>query len=288
MKLTRDFYIPKDSQPITAPNSTAIVYTYTIEQPGRPPKLAAMGFGGKRSKPDWHHIFRDEAQRQQTIDNHFASCRSSEANKLDRAAKHTAERCHNTAQVYAKALSQAGTTHGAWLNTADVAVLIRERLAAEFPGTTFSVRADSYSGGSSIRVRWTDGPAHRDVSFVAKPYEFSSFDGTIDLKFHCSNWLAPDGSVTLAHTRGTTGSRGSIPEYVGSPHHPGAVEVTGGTDYVSVTRDISDTLWRQLAERIAKDWGIPVPDRTQTDIRLPDGRYFETHLRELSETHLHA
>ena len=48
-------------------------------------------------------------------------------------------------------------TKARYLTTAETAKLVRERLKAEFPGVRFSVRSQSYSGGSSIHVGWLDG-----------------------------------------------------------------------------------------------------------------------------------
>lgn len=49
---------------------------------------------------------------------------------------------------------------------ADVAVrapLLRKALRLAYPGVTFSVRISRYSMGSSIDVRWTDGPTYTAV-----------------------------------------------------------------------------------------------------------------------------
>jgi Large polyvalent protein associated domain 29 len=61
---------------------------------------------------------------------------------------------------------------------------LRAALKAHFPGVTFSVRSSTYSGGASIRVKWTDGPRRPVVEAVAHRFAGATFDGMIDLKTH--------------------------------------------------------------------------------------------------------
>lgn len=69
-----------------------------------------------------------------------------------------------------------------YLTCSDTAKLLRTALKTAFPGVKFSVRSDTYSGGASIRVRWTDGPFTKDVDAIAQRYAGATFDGSIDLK----------------------------------------------------------------------------------------------------------
>lgn len=69
-----------------------------------------------------------------------------------------------------------------YISTTDTAKLIRQALAAAFPGMKFSVKSKSYSGGSSISISWIDGPTSKEVEAVAGNFEGASFDGMIDLK----------------------------------------------------------------------------------------------------------
>ena len=60
------------------------------------------------------------------------------------------------------------------LNRQDSAVkakLIRKELATAFPGVPFRVKTDRFSGGSSVDVFWTDGPASEKVESIAGRYE---------------------------------------------------------------------------------------------------------------------
>lgn len=106
------------------------------------------------------------------------------------------------------------------LPVTETAKLLRAALKAAWPGMKFSVRSDSYSGGASIRVRYTDGPTKAQVEAIAHLYEGASFDGMIDLKSHHTSLIAdPDGTVR---------------------------EVHHGADYVFVDRDITIELIARL------------------------------------------
>lgn len=99
---------------------------------------------------------------------------------------------------------EAGDTEATaiWLGAAELAKIVRKELKAAFPGQKFSVRSSNYSGGSSIEIRWTDGPTQADVDLVVKYLQRVSFDGMIDLKeyhgafqydgewFKASSWVS--------------------------------------------------------------------------------------------------
>lgn len=88
-----------------------------------------------------------------------------------------------------------------YLSCADTAKLVRAALKAAFPGIKFSVRSDTYSGGASIRVSWTDGPTVKAVEAVTNRYRGADFDGMQDLKTYRSDTLLalPDGTVEAVH-----------------------------------------------------------------------------------------
>jgi DNA polymerase III alpha subunit (gram-positive type) len=71
-----------------------------------------------------------------------------------------------------------------YINCTETAKLIRKALKENFPGTKFSVKKSA--GGSSVYVRWTDGPAETKVSKVVKFFEGATFDCTVDLKSYVS------------------------------------------------------------------------------------------------------
>lgn len=54
-------------------------------------------------------------------------------------------------------------------------------LSKLFPGVKFRTSAQSYTGGSSFSVSWTDGPSRERVSALLRRYEYGSFDSMQDL-----------------------------------------------------------------------------------------------------------
>lgn len=124
-----------------------------------------------------------------------------------------------------------------YIDTADVAKLLRVRLKQEFPGIKFSVRSDRYSGGSSIRVRWTDGPKGEAVEAVIKQYEGADFDGMQDLK----TYKTMSDEVRQHH-----------PELPDQP-------LKGGADFIFAERKLTDALRRKVAQSLAAKWGFEVP-----------------------------
>ena len=121
-----------------------------------------------------------------------------------------------------------------YLSCAETAKLVRQALKAAFPGQRFSVRSDVYSGGASIRVRWTDGPRESDVDPVVKAFAGSRFDGMIDLAYGAAHALSPDGEVMLLGTYGHSFGNEPLAEVP-----DGWTPVRFGADYVFADRDLS-------------------------------------------------
>ena len=69
-----------------------------------------------------------------------------------------------------------------YISTTDTAKLIRKSLKEAFPGVKFSVVSSKYSGGSSISIKWIDGPTTEQVDEITSRFEGSYFDGSIDYK----------------------------------------------------------------------------------------------------------
>lgn len=69
-----------------------------------------------------------------------------------------------------------------YISTTDTAKLIRKSLKEAFPGVKFSVVSSKYSGGSSISIKWIDGPTSEQVDEITGRFEGSYFDGSIDYK----------------------------------------------------------------------------------------------------------
>ena len=131
-----------------------------------------------------------------------------------------------------------------YLSAAETAKLVRKSLKANFPDTKFSVRSETYAGGASINVRWTDGPIDADVEPFAKMYQGGGFDGSIDMAYSLSHWIRPDGSVLVAHNPGTMGSTG---KHIGEDNRDlapvipeDAKLVRFGADHIFCHRQISD------------------------------------------------
>lgn len=161
-----------------------------------------------------------------------------------------------------------------YLSAAETAKLVRQALKREFPGVKFSVRS---SRGSAINIDWTDGPTGREVDRVVGVFAGGGFDGMIDMRYSSEAWIEQDGTVHFAGTRGTEGSRGSVPSAVEDPRTPGAQLVRFGNDFVFTHRSISDEwqagIFRLFSDLIGRElepedwtvWQTPVPlavDRT--------------------------
>jgi len=107
------------------------------------------------------------------------------------------------------------------IDAAAVAKMVREVLKQKFAGVKFSVKTAKYSGGSSITVKWVDGPTKKQVEKEVGNMHGAEFDGMQDLK-----------------------------EYNGSPF---------GNDYIFCERNYSIGFLTAQAQRIAKEWGRACP-----------------------------
>lgn len=76
-----------------------------------------------------------------------------------------------------------------WYRTAETAALVRAALKEKFAGVKFSITSSVYSGGSSIRVRWTGGPSEQEVREVTWGFTAGTFNGMIDLYEYKQNEL---------------------------------------------------------------------------------------------------
>ena len=118
----------------------------------------------------------------------------------------------------------------------DTAKLIRHTLKRRFSGVKFSVRSERYAGGSSIHVKWTDGPRLSTVESVISPYVGAGFDGTIDMRYLKGAWLYPDGSAGFRCTEGTEESGGIVPITHHLPTDSEAVAVSFSVSYILADR----------------------------------------------------
>lgn len=145
----------------------------------------------------------------------------------------------------------ANTTQTQWIETTQVAKIIRTMLKNNFPGQKFSVKSQSYSGGSSIDVNYTDGPSSDSVKALVGHLHGCGFDGMIDLQYYHRHALLTDGSIVMVGTEGTTGS-GGVHNAWRSEMPPGAVEVNLNVSYLFVNRTLSSEA-REKLEALVKD-----------------------------------
>jgi hypothetical protein len=159
-----------------------------------------------------------------------------------------------------------------YLSVKDTAKIVRGALAKAFPGIKFSVRSETYSGGASINVQWTDGPTAQMVDNVVQAYRGKDFDGMIDMATSRGHWLMPDGTATCAHFQGTEGQRGSIREFFGDAPGAGARLVRFGADYIHTRREHSFEMFKRVQEFYKAKYGYLVPLCTYSS---GDGVYFD-------------
>jgi len=112
-----------------------------------------------------------------------------------------------------------------YLSCADTAKLLRQALRRTFSEVTFSVRSETYAGGASIDVSWTDGPTAQAVKALADQFAGADFDAMQDLKTYRAPDLVPD------------------PEY-------GVREIHFGADFVFCNRTTSDELAAKILDRV--------------------------------------
>lgn len=148
-------YIPTGSTERRFDDIPAIVYLYD----GKEGKPAAIGYGGKRSKPDWHFRFANEERREAKITGWIEGLRA-----------HTAYRAEQKEKMKGHPSSHA-----------QGAASLKADLEKNFPGIKFSVRSKSFSMGDSIGVSWTDGPTSEQVDLIAGAYQEGHFNGMEDI-----------------------------------------------------------------------------------------------------------
>jgi hypothetical protein len=160
-----------------------------------------------------------------------------------------------------------------YISVTDTAKLVRQALSRNFPGTKFSVKSDSYSGGASIQVSWTDGPTANMVEFITSQYKGGRFDGSIDMAYSVTSYLLPDGSACVANNPGSTGQRGTHEGERNFKPSPDAERVHFSADYIFCKRMYSVDMVRRALEAVARKWGGFDPN--EIDIKY-DGHFGAT------------
>jgi len=172
----------------------------------------------------------------------------------------------NNHPIYTKA------ARGEYIAPKDIAILVRTALKAEWPGVKFGVTS-SRGGGSSVNVRWQDGPTSKQVETIAGQFETKGFDGMIDLAHSNSLWIYPDGSAHCAHDSGTEGSMGSAPEVIVSPKDGTAILLDNmASCYVMESRSLTAAAFhRAIAEYRAENWvGLEAVNWDAIEVRSHD------------------
>lgn len=78
---------------------------------------------------------------------------------------------------------------------------LRAQLKARWPGVKFTVTTKRYTGGSSLSVRWIDGPAVSLVDAIADRYQADRFDGQTDCyDYSDSAWTRAFGEAKYVFT----------------------------------------------------------------------------------------
>lgn len=121
----------------------------------------------------------------------------------DREARRTAEQAAMQAAVAelraAHPQLEAPTRERDALITA--ARNLRAQLKARWPGVKFTVTTKRYTGGSSLSVRWIDGPAVSLVDAIADRYQAGRFDGQTDCyDYSDSAWTRAFGEAKYVFT----------------------------------------------------------------------------------------
>jgi hypothetical protein len=165
---------------------------------------------------------------------------------------------------------KANPTGTVYIGSTDTAKMIRAQLKAKFPNTKFSVRTDKYSGGSSIRIRWTDGPTQDLVDAVVKSFAGSGFDGMTDYKYSVGAWLMPDGTASTRKIEAHYGTDGEVIEAA----IDGAIPVSFCADFVFTDRDYSTEALKRTAQAYARKWADPLAEAIKRDALQIEDSYF--------------
>lgn len=122
---------------------------------------------------------------------------------------------------------------------------LRAELERLWPKTKFYVRL---TPGHSTNVAWVDGPTEAEVKQVSDHFEGQSFDGMIDL------------ASSVYHTDPKTGE-----------------QVHYGINYINEERCYSVAFLREIAEKVAAEYGKPVPAiKTRPHYYSRDGKIENT------------
>ena len=138
---------------------------------------------------------------------------------------------------------------------AQTAAMIRRELKIRYPHTEFRVTSKSYSGGSSVRVSWTDGPTYADVAGMLGKYEQGRFDGSDDTYHYVpSQDNIPRVKYAEADRRQSDATRTAIVEHLNRTRGYALVLASNGqvqpdTDHYTGNGWASHEIGQTFAER---------------------------------------
>lgn len=84
---------------------------------------------------------------------------------------------------------------------------MKKELALAFPGVKFEVRSKSYSGGNSVDISWTDGPAFADVEAITNKYQYGDFNGMEDIYEYDNSAMSQAVAIVLGQAKYVCTSR---------------------------------------------------------------------------------
>lgn len=171
------------------------------------------------------------------------------------------------------------TYHVTHYRPAQTAAVIRAELKKAFPATKFRVTTKVYAGGSSIDIRWTDGPTAKRVEEVTDKFSGKGFDGMVDLSYGIYAWVL-NGEIVGTRSTGTAGSRGSVPAWGEIPPHDDCELVSFGGSYIFTNRRHSARLLARVLDQLAQYWGFT---REELPAITPEGEHGGAHVAATRE-----
>ena len=84
---------------------------------------------------------------------------------------------------------------------ANVAQTIRKELKEKFPSIKFSVKSESFAGGNSVDIYYTNGVPEDDIRKLVNKYESGHFDGMTDCYNYHSNRDYPTAKYVMVNRK---------------------------------------------------------------------------------------
>ena len=84
---------------------------------------------------------------------------------------------------------------------ASVAQTIRKELKEKYPSIKFSVRSESFAGGNSVDIYYTNGVPEDDIRKLVNKYESGHFDGMTDYYNYYPNRDYPTAKYVMVNRK---------------------------------------------------------------------------------------